>query len=290
MPISDCQTRKFQTGESHSYAFEIQVVLQSQEPECRRGKPGDLSFAIESLMEAFLLTIGSFLSTLTGGLFGVRYRARLSLIISFTAGVLVGVAFFDILPEVFRTITKNNLSVTPPMVAIVVGFLAIHTLEKLAVIHSAHEDKYADHKHPMVGYFGASGLVFHSLLDGVGIGLGFHAGSHVGLLIAIAVIAHDFSDGLNTVSLMLLNKHTVRKSLRFLVLDAVAPIIGLGSTYVFTIPDSFLAIYLGFFVGFLLYIGAADLLPEAHSKQSSYKLIGLTFLGVFFIFIVTRFT
>ncbi len=174
------------------------------------------------------------------------------------------------------------------MVAVILGFLAIHTLEKAAVIHSAHEDKYADHKHPLVGCIGASGLAFHSLLDGVGIGLGFHASSHAGLLIAIAVIAHDFSDGLNTVSLVLINKHTVRKALRFLVVDAVAPIIGLGSTYLFTIPDTFLAIYLGFFVGFLLYLGAADLLPEAHSKHSSYKLIGLTFLGVLFIFIVTR--
>lgn len=239
-------------------------------------------------MEAFLLAIATFLSTLLGGIFGIRYRAHLHLIISFTAGVLVGVAFFDILPEVFRLITENNLSATPPMVAVILGFLAIHTLEKAAVIHSAHEDKYADHKHPLVGYVGASGLAFHSLLDGVGIGLGFHAGSHVGLLIAIAVIAHDFSDGLNTVSLMLINKHTVRRALRFLLVDAVAPIIGLGSTYLFTIPDTFLAIYLGFFVGFLLYLGAADLLPEAHSKHSSYKLIGLTCLGVLFIFIVTR--
>ena len=48
--------------------------------------------------------------------------------------------------------------------------------------------------------------------------------------------------------------------------------------------------YLGFFAGFLLYIGASDLLPEAHSKHSSIKVIALTLLGVIFIFVVTRFT
>jgi zinc transporter ZupT len=241
-------------------------------------------------MEPLLLAIGTFLSTLAGGLFGIRNRARIHLVISFTAGVLVGIVFFDVLPEVFRIIRESGLSVTRPMVALIVGFLAIHTVEKLTVIHTAHENKYADHKHPLVGYIGASGLALHSLLDGMGIGLGFHISPRMGLLIAIAVITHDFSDGLNTVSLMLINKNNVRKSLGFLVLDAVTPLVGLGATYLFSIPESLLVIYLGFFAGFLLYIGAGDLLPEAHSTDSSYKKIGLTVLGVAFIFIVTRFT
>jgi ZIP family zinc transporter len=241
-------------------------------------------------MIPILFGIGTFISTLAGGYFGIRNRERLHLIISFTAGVLIAVTFFDIVPEIFSLIQENNLSITAATIAIVGGFLAIHTLEKLAVIHSGHEGEYSDHKHPLVGSIGASGLAFHSLLDGVGIGLGFHVNPHVGLLIAIAVIAHDFSDGLNTVSLMLLNKHTVKKSIKFLIVDAVAPLLGLGATYLFTIPNNLLVIYLGFFAGFLLYIGASDLLPEAHSKQSSVKIIALTFSGAIFIFLVTRFT
>ena len=106
---------------------------------------------------------------------------------------------------------------------------------------------------------------------------------------AIAVIAHDFSDGLNTVSLLLLNRHTVKKAAGFLVADALAPVLGVTLTYAFAIPHKLLTLYLGFFAGFLLYIGASDLLPEAHSKQSSYKLLGLTLTGILFIFAVTRF-
>src|SRR5262245_31410751 len=240
-------------------------------------------------MEPILLALGSFLSTLAGGLFGIRHRARIHLIIGFTAGVLIGLVFFDILPEIFRIIAEQGLLVTESMVAVILGFLAIHALEKLAVIHSAHETKYADHKHPLVGYISALGLVFHSFLDGAGIGLGFHVSAHVGLLIAIAVIAHDFSDGLNTVSLMLINKNTVKQSTAFLILDAAAPLAGVGLTYVLSIPERVLVIYLGFFAGFLLYVGAGDLLPEAHSRESSYRLIGLTVLGAAFIFAVTRF-
>jgi zinc transporter ZupT len=240
-------------------------------------------------MEPILLSIATFISTFFGGLFGIKYREKLHFIISFTAGVLISVAFFDIIPEMVEIVEANGLSITMAMMAIVLGFLAIHIIEKLAVIHTGHEDVYADHKHPLVGKIGASGLIFHSMLDGIGIGLGFHVSPHVGLLIAIAVIAHDFCDGLNTVSLMLVNKNTTKKAKAFLFADALAPVIGLLLTFLFTIPQWALVIYLGFFAGFLLYLGASDLLPEAHRKNSSYKLIGLTLLGVLFIFIVTRF-
>ncbi len=240
-------------------------------------------------MEPILLALATFASTFTGGILGMKNREKLHSIISFTAGVLIAVAFFDIIPEIVSIVTERGFSLTPAMIAIVLGFLAIHVIEKLAVIHTANEDVYADHRHPLVGKIGASGLVFHSMLDGVGIGLGFHVNPHVGLLVAIAVIAHDFCDGLNTISLMLVHKNTSQKALRFLLADAVSPIVGLLLTYLFTIPESALVVYLGFFAGFLLYLGASDLLPEAHRKNSSYKLIGLTVLGVLFIFLVTRF-
>ncbi len=241
-------------------------------------------------MEAILFSIGTFVSTLLGGLFGIRYKDRLHYIISFTAGVLIAVAFFDILPEIFGMVAELGSDITLAMVALVLGFFVIHILEKMAVIHSSHEEEYADHHHPTVGYIGALGLAFHSFLDGLGIGLAFQVNTHIGFLVAFAVIAHDFSDGLNTVSIMLLNKNSTRKSIFFLVLDAVVPLLGVGAAYLFHIPTQWLVVYLGFFAGFLLYIGASDLLPEAHSKHSSYKMIGLTILGALFIFVVTRFT
>jgi zinc transporter ZupT len=241
-------------------------------------------------MEVILLSIATFFSTFIGGLVAFRQQERLHYIMSFTAGILIAVCFFDIMPEIFSIAQENKLDPTPSLIMLVVGFLVIHVLEKLAVIHTSHEHEYASHKHPSVGIVSASGLSFHSFLDGVGIGLGFHVNMHVGLLIAVAVIAHDFSDGLNTVTLMLSNKNTQKKSLIFLSLDAIAPVLGALSTYIFTIPDGVLRLYLGFFAGFLLYIGASDLLPEAHSQKSSFKMILLTILGVLFIFLVTRFT
>ena len=206
----------------------------------------------------------------------------------FTAGVLLGVIAFDILPEMIRLIREYNFSVTSAMVALVIGFLVFHILEKWVVIHHSHEGHYLEHKHPQVGVLSAVALIGHSFMDGVGIGLGFQINPAVGLVVAIAVISHDFTDGMNTISLMLNSNNTSSKSKMFLYIDAFAPILGALSTLLFVIPNHFLLLYLGFFAGFLLYIGASDILPEAHSEKSSARLMLLTVLGVAFIFVITR--
>ena len=236
-----------------------------------------------------LFATATFLSTMLGGACAMRYRNRLHLLMGFAAGVLLGVVSFDIFPEIITQVKVNAFDPQGIMIAMVSGFLIFHVFEKLLVIHHANESQYAEHKHPLVGLIGASGLAFHSFLDGVGIGLGFQVSVHVGFLISLAVIAHDFSDGLNTVCLMLMHKNTQRRSVALLVVGATAPVLGAASTYLFTIPAQWLILYLGFFAGFLFYIGASDLLPEAHSTHSSLKLVGLTMLGSLFIFLVTRF-
>jgi ZIP family zinc transporter len=239
-------------------------------------------------MEMILLSIGTFFSTFLGGFFLIKNKDKLHRVLGFTAGVLMGVVFFDIFPEIIELINKNNFSITNVMIALILGFLIFHIFEKSILIHHSHEEEYADHKHPHIGIASALALAGHSFMDGVGIGLGFQVNPAVGLLIAIAVIAHDFTDGMNTVGLMLMNKNTVEKTRWFLLLDAFTPILGAVSTLFFKLPESFLVLYLGFFAGFLLYIGASDILPEAHSKHSSFKTIGLTIAGLVLIFIVTR--
>jgi len=207
----------------------------------------------------------------------------------FAAGVLLGVVSFEIFPEIIEQIKIFDFQPIEAMIALVAGFLIFHILEKTILIHHAHENEYAEHKHPHVGIASALALAGHSFMDGVGIGLGFQINAAVGLLIAIAVISHGFTDGMNTASLMFNNKNSLKKSKIFLLLHAIAPVLGALSTLFFRVSPRFLVLYLGFFAGFLLYIGASDILPEAHSKHSSFKIIGLTLLGVIFIFTVTRF-
>ncbi len=246
-----------------------------------------LSCIIIKLM-AVVISFLTFISTFVGGLFGLKHKDKLHLILGFTAGVLLGVVAFDIFPEIIELLNKTGVESVVAMGSLVIGFLLFHVLEKLLIIHHAQEQEYGEHKHPTVGIMSALALSGHSFLDGVGIGLGFQVSNTVGFLVALAVISHDFSDGLNTISLMLAHKNTIENARKFLLVDAIAPVLGAASTLLFTVPEKFLVIYLGFFAGFLLYIGAADILPEAHAQHPSRWTILMTLIGVSFIFLVTR--
>jgi ZIP family zinc transporter len=242
-------------------------------------------------MTAIQLSLGAVISTLGGGLLALRYRDRLHYLLSFTAGVLLGVVSFELLPEVFALAHERTLDATGAMVAMVAGFLVFHSLEKFVLVHQAHEHDYATHRHPTMGRLSALALIGHSLMDGVAIGLAFQAGEALGLAVALAVIAHDFCDGLNTVGLMLSHRSARGSAVTMLVLDALAPVVGAASTLLLQLPSAALLLYLGFFAGFLLYISVSDILPEAHSRAGpgiALRLIALTGLGAAFSFAVAR--
>jgi ZIP family zinc transporter len=239
-------------------------------------------------MSALFFTLIASLSTFAGGIVAIKNQNKLNKYLAYTAGVLLGVVAFDLLPEIFDIISSTHIDPQWPMIALVCGFLLFHIVEKSILIHHSHESDYETHRHPHVGIASALALIGHSFLDGVGIGIGFQASNTIGIAVAIAVIAHDFTDGLNTVNLLLLNNNRSKRAIGFLLLDAVAPILGALSTIVFTISDKALVLYLGFFAGFLLYIGASEILPEAHRKNSSYLTIGLTIFGAAFMYLVTQ--
>lgn len=236
-----------------------------------------------------ILSAATFFSTLSGGITALRYQKWLNRIMGYTAGVLLGVVAFDLLPEISGLSGTTHTDFVHPMMALVGAFLLFHILEKTILMHHAHEQQYGEHTHPGVGLASALALSGHSFLDGVGIGLGFQTSEAVGIAVAIAVIAHDFTDGMNTVILMLRHRNTVKRARGLLLLDALAPVAGAASTLLFTLPDKYLIYYLGFFAGFLLYIGASDILPQAHSRGSSRITIGLTVFGTAFMYAVTRF-
>lgn len=230
-----------------------------------------------------------FISTLVGGWFALKHKGQLNRILGFTAGIIMGVVAFDVLPEMFEIVHETGVSATWAMVALMLGFLGFHIVEKLLLIHHEHETQYGRHRHPQVGVLSSLALGGHSFLDGIGIGLAFQVNVGVGIAVSVALVAHKFADGLNAASLMLAHKNKTRTIIKMVVLNALLPFVGALSTLLFTIPNHYLPIYLGFFAGFLLYIGASDILPQAHDEKSDRRTILLTVLGVAFMFLVTRF-
>ena len=209
-------------------------------------------------MVPVLLALTTVVSTAAGGAVALRHRDQLHLILGFTAGVLLGLVAFDLMPKVFE-LGGGAKVLNLPAVALpfVVGFLLLHLVERWMGVHAAHEQEYGEHQHhhgqPGLGFATAGALTAHSFLDGVGIGLAFQVNDTLGWAVAIAVIAHDFADGLNTVSLMLRHGNSERRARLMLALDAAAPLLGAGSTLLFSLPDRALA----------LYLATGDILPEA---------------------------
>jgi ZIP family zinc transporter len=223
--------------------------------------------------------LSAFLMTLAGGAFAFRYRRYLDYIMAFSAGLLIGVAFLDLIPEVVSVAYERHLDVRHLMVMLVLGFLAIFLLEKLTIIHSEKAHDTPGHHHH-VGIVGAAGLSFHSFLDGLAIGVGFQAGFKVGLVVLLAVVAHDFADGLNTVTFMLAARNSAWRTWMLLVIDAVAPVLGALIASVVVIDPRVIAFQLAFFAGFLLYLGASDLLPHVHLRPRA-ALVASTVGGLF---------
>jgi zinc transporter ZupT len=213
---------------------------------------------------AFILGGAAFAATMLGGTFALFRRDRLHLILGFSAGAVLGVALFDLLPESFD-LAKNHYAAAMVTLLVAVGFFSFMFLNRLVLLHP--EDDADDAAPRRSGALGAASLSLHSFLDGVGIGLAFKVSAAVGSVVAAAVLAHDFSDGINTVTVVLKSRGRDVRALRWLTVDALAPVLGVASTYLFTLSPATLGIVLALFCGFFLYIGASDLLPESHHRH-----------------------
>lgn len=235
-------------------------------------------------MTVFAVVAATFLSTLAGGIVALRSTSQLGLVIALGAGVRIGAAFFDLAPESARTLG----SIDNAMLFAGIGFLAFYLLERITLLHVGHEAGHPVERHEHVGALGAGGMSVHSFLDGVAVGASFHASVELGIIVAVVVVLHDFSDGIATVSVLLANEATRATAFRWLLIDATAPVVGALAAYFVTIDDSVLGALLGTFVGFFLYVGAAELLPEAHRKGRGDLVMGGTVVGAAFIFGVTR--
>jgi ZIP family zinc transporter len=229
------------------------------------------------------------LATTFGGYLALKSNDRFHLVLGLSAGLLLGLVGFDLLPEVFSMDTNAFLGVPQVSIAILAGFLSLHIIEGVFGSHEPAESDYGhDHEHHNIaGTLGALAMGGHVFLDGVGLGVAFKVSNSLGYAVFLAVIVHAFSDGLNTVSLIVKSGHWTKKSFRLLAIDAVARIGGASVGTYLVLNDSLLALYLALFSGFVIYLATSHILPEAHSKHSSRWTFFATILGVLVMWGVT---
>ncbi|MFF3455909.1 ZIP family metal transporter [Streptomyces sp. NPDC002730] len=235
---------------------------------------------------AVFVALGAFLMTLFGGWTAQRVTDRRHLVLGLVGGLMLGVVGLDLLPEALEAAGNKVFGVPQGLLLFVGGFLAAHLVERLLAVRQAAHGADEDERVPQVGLTAAAAMVGHSLMDGVAIGAAFQVGGGMGAAVALAVIAHDFADGFNTYTITSLYGNTRRKAIAMLVADALAPIVGAASTLLFTLPAELLGSYLGFFGGALLYLAAAEILPEAHHTHPARSTLLCTAGGVGFIWLL----
>lgn len=243
-----------------------------------------------------------FASTLLGGWAVFRLKHRLHIAMALAAGILVATALVDLIPESIELIGGEDGPLLTGLAAIV-GFLIYASVE--AFIHAgsyehghdpAH-DPEEPHEHAHVvsgaqstlGWLAPAGLIAHSTLDGVAIGLGFEAGPEIGLLVMLAVLVHDFADGLNIVTVAFAGGRGRTAALVLLGLDAAANFVGIGISQLIPLQPGQLGLLLGAFGGAFIAIGASHLLPEAQHRQrggSATPLVALTIAGAVLVVVV----
>ncbi len=199
-------------------------------------------------------TIAALVATLLGGLFALHLKDRLHLILGFSAGAVIGVAFFDLIPEALE-LGSGVYDASFIMTAVAVGFVVYLLLDRF---FSTHE-----HAHNRIAARAGS-LSLHGFLDGAGVGVAFQVSAELGFIVGLAVLAHKFSDGINAVGFVLRDGGGRRDALQWLYVNAIAPVLGVIATLFFSVTDTALVLLLAAFAGFFLYIGASDLLPESH--------------------------
>jgi ZIP family zinc transporter len=240
-------------------------------------------------MIVFLLTLAASMAALAGGIAAIRAQKWLSTALALTAGLVLGLVTFDLLPEIFEIVQSEKMDPVWPMIAMTAGFLLFHAFEKFVPLHETSEKQYGPHRHPKLGVARAVALSGHSLMDGLSIGVAFQVSTAVGTAVALAVIGHRFADGFDTTTFMLFHRNKLSHIRGWLAVVVVMPIAGGLASLIWTLSQSVLAVYLGFFAGLILYISASNLLPQAHAEDPGNKKFVLTLLGVVFMFIVTRF-
>lgn len=232
---------------------------------------------------AILLAAVTALATAAGGLLALKAKDRLHLVLGLAAGLLLGLVALEILPEIFHMSDAKIFGAPSVSIAFILGFLLLHIYERAFGSHEPAESEYGhDHQHSVnvAGGLGAIAMAGHVFLDGLALGVAFSIDEKLGIAVFVALLVHAFSDGLNTVSLMIKSGKWTRKGIWLLGVDSVARISGavLGSTV--ALSESFTAHYLAVFAGILIYLATSHILPEAHARHASRWTLVATIAGV----------
>ena len=235
-------------------------------------------------LPTILSVVIAFLATLSAGVFVKKLRNNIGIVCALSAGFFIALALFDLLPEILALSLEAQISLDQLLLTGTFGFVFLFILER--VFSTFHIEKHTMTKRslqPRIGLLATLEFCSHGFLEGLAIGLSFHLQLGLGIIVAVAVVSHDFCDGISTLALMLNSGNSLKSSLRLLFVDAIAPVLGATTTLFVIIQESFLIFSLSFLVGSFLYMGGGTLLPDAYRMNRPIITISFFLIGFFLI-------
>ncbi|OGD56388.1 hypothetical protein A2V71_04565 [Candidatus Berkelbacteria bacterium RBG_13_40_8] len=200
-------------------------------------------------------------------------------LVSFSAGVLLSVTFMHLIPEA-QELDKNAL------LWLLGSFVFFYIVEHGIILHACQEGECEVHPIDTIALLG---IGFHSLLDGVVIGVGFGVSFSLGILATMSVLLHELPEGITTIAILLHSGYKREKAVFYSYLVAIATPFGaiLSFFLVKNIASNILGILLAVAAGSFLYVAASDLIPEIHKKSKVLNIVLLIF-GIILPFLVER--
>jgi ZIP family zinc transporter len=221
------------------------------------------------------LGLAASVATLAGGALGLRLASRIGAVLGVTAGIVLGVALFDLMPEALA-LAGPDRSARSVFAFVAVGLCGYMIFERAL---DGAGGRWRAH-------LGPATLTLHSFIDGLGMGLAFQVSPAIGWVVAVAVLTHDVADGVNTVSLCLAAERQ-RAARVWLVVNGMAPLLGVIVGMVMRVPQPVMAPLMAIFAGVFLYIGACELVPRSRALDPRRRTTLASVAGVALMFVVT---
>lgn len=232
-----------------------------------------------------ILVFGLFagLATGVGALISVSIkeitRGTLSLSLGFAAGIMIGISTLGLIP--------SSLEISPAYVCIAgfaVGALFLFVID-ITMPH-VHKMEQECGQYAKMGYFIALGIALHNLPEGIAIGASYEVSHRMGIMTAITIGLHNIAEGL-CVAMPLCLGH-VRK-LRVILITTMTGLSTLLGTWIGQIfgmvSPLFIAFFLAFAAGAMIYITSDELIPESHKTHSEFANVGIVLGFAFALFL-----
>jgi len=242
-----------------------------------------------NFLPVFVSAVAAFGATLSAGIIARKMQKNMGIVCAFAAGFFIALPLFDLFPDILTLLPQVQIAFYLPLCTAIVGFFFLfgiyHTTQST---HSKNHEVKHKTARPKVGLFSTIEFCAHGFLEGLAIGISFGINFALGVLVAFAVISHDFCDGMSTLTLMLNSGNSLKSSLSMLVVDAFAPVFGAVASFLFVYGSAFVVYALAFLIGSFLYIGIGSLLPDAYRMTGRNMATGFFVLGFGTILVTSR--